>query len=62
MTVDDSMTWTAPFTMEFTLHRDDDYGMFEYACHKGNQAHRDIQSGARATERANVDAAVRPPR
>jgi hypothetical protein len=48
--------------MEFDLHRDDDYGIFEYACHEGNQALRDILSGARATERANVDAAVRPPR
>ena len=34
VTVDDPMTWTAPFTMQFTLERDDGYGMFEYACQK----------------------------
>ena len=51
VTVDDPMTWTAPFTMQFTLERDDSYGMFEYACHEGNLALRNILSGARATER-----------
>ncbi len=60
VTVDDSQTWTAPFTMQFTLERDDDYGMFEYACHEGNHALRNILSGARATERNN--AAARPAR
>jgi hypothetical protein len=51
VTVDDPMTWTAPFTIELTLERDDRYGMFEYACHEGNHALRNILSGARATER-----------
>ena len=60
LTVDDPMTWTAPFTMQFTLERDDDYGMYEYACHEGNHAMRNILSGARATERANVNAPARP--
>ena len=50
LTVDDPVTWTAPFTMQFTLERDDNYGMFEYACHEGNHALRNILSGARATE------------
>ena len=53
VTVDDPMTWTAPFTMQMTLDRDDNYGMFEYACHEGNHALRNILSGARATERSN---------
>jgi hypothetical protein len=60
VTVDDPLTWTAPFTMEFTLERDDDYGMFEYACHEGNLALRNILSGARATEAGNASA--QPPR
>jgi hypothetical protein len=51
VTVDDPMTWTAPFTLQMTLERDDGYGMFEYACHEGNLALRNILSGARATER-----------
>jgi hypothetical protein len=62
VTVDDPMTWTAPFTMQFTLERDDGYGMFEYACHEGNLALRNILSGARATEAGNVSATAQPPR
>ncbi len=56
ITVDDPMIWPAPFTLQFTLDRDDGYGMFEYACHEGNHALRNILSGARATESANMSA------
>ena len=52
ITVDDPMTWTAPFTIRYELKRDDGYGMFEYACHEGNYALQNILSGARAGERA----------
>jgi hypothetical protein len=52
MTIDDPETWTAPWTMQFPLERDDEYGMFEYACHEGNLAMFNILSGARADERA----------
>jgi hypothetical protein len=51
MTVDDPQTWTAPWTMQFPLKRDDGYGMFEYACHEGNLAMFNILSGHRAEER-----------
>jgi hypothetical protein len=51
MTFDDPKTWTAPFTIELPLTRDDSYGMFEYACHEGNYALRNILSAARAEER-----------
>ena len=50
-TIDDPMTWTAPFTIKYTLARDDRYGMFEYACHEGNYALQNIMRGARAEER-----------
>jgi hypothetical protein len=56
VTIDDPMTWTAPITMQLALGRDDNYGMFEYACHEGNHALPNILSGARAKERANVNA------
>jgi hypothetical protein len=62
VTVDDPTTWTAPLTVQLTLDRDDDYGMFEYACHEGNHALPNILSGARATEGANVNASARPAR
>ena len=52
MTFDDPKTWTRPFTVELPLDRDDNYGMFEYACHEGNYAMFNILSGARADERA----------
>ena len=51
-TVDDPKTWTGPWRVSFPLKRDDDYGFFEYACHEGNNAMRNILSGARASERA----------
>jgi hypothetical protein len=52
MTIEDPATWTAPWTLELPLQRDDGYGMFEYACHEGNLAMFNILSGARAEERA----------
>jgi hypothetical protein len=52
ITIDDPQTWTAPWTMEMPLKRDDGYGMYEYACHEGNYALHNILSGARADERA----------
>jgi hypothetical protein len=52
MTFADPKTWTRPFTIELPLRRDDGYGMFEYACHEGNYALKNILSGARAEEAA----------
>jgi hypothetical protein len=52
MTIDDPKTWTQPWTMQLPLERDDEYGMYEYACHEGNYAMFNILSGARADERA----------
>jgi hypothetical protein len=62
VTVDDPMTWTAPFTLQYTLKRDEAYGMYEYACHEGNYALQNILSGARATERAAGGTAQQPSR
>ena len=52
MTFDDPKTWTRPLTVELPLKRDDNYLMFEYACHEGNYAMFNILSGARADEKA----------
>ncbi len=51
-TMDDPKTWTGPWRVSFPLLRDDRYGFYEYACHEGNNALRNILSGARAEERA----------
>jgi hypothetical protein len=61
ITIDDPQTWTAPWTMEMPLKRDDNYGMYEYACHEGNYALHNILSGARADERAAAAAAGATP-
>ncbi len=50
VTADDSRTWTAPWTAALDLEPQPD-GMFEYACHEGNNSMRNILSGARAAER-----------
>ncbi len=52
LTVNDPITWTAPFTIRFDLEREDRYGMFEYACHEGNYALPNIMSGQRVQERS----------
>ena len=50
VTVEDPKTWTRPWTVSFPLQRDTGYRIFEYACHEGNYAMRNILSGARAAE------------
>jgi hypothetical protein len=49
-TIDDAQTWTRPWTLLIPLTRNDDYQLFEYACHEGNHAMRNILSGARADD------------
>jgi hypothetical protein len=51
VTIDDPKTWTRPWKVSFPLRRDNDYGMFEYACHEGNYAMRNTLSGSRADEK-----------
>jgi hypothetical protein len=49
-TIDDPGTWTRPWTLSFPWKRERVYGMFEYACHEGNYAMRNMLSASRATE------------
>ena len=51
MTVDDSQTWTKPWTFAMTLTGDPHQPLFEYACHEGNYAMRNILSASRAEEK-----------
>ena len=50
-TVEDPATWTRPWkvALPFTLHPE--YQFFEYACHEGNYAMRNILSAERAAEK-----------
>ena len=49
-TIDDPGTWSRPWTLSFPWRREPVYGMFEYACHEGNYAMRNILSASRAAE------------
>jgi hypothetical protein len=50
MTIDDPETWVRPWTFAMRLTADPDQPLFEYACHEGNYAMRNILSAARAEE------------
>jgi hypothetical protein len=50
ITIDDPVNYTAPWKVAYPLTRDDQYQVFEYACHEGNQAVESILRGARAQE------------
>jgi len=49
-TIDDPGTWTRPWTLSFPWKREPVYGMFEYGCHEGNYAMRNMLSASRAAE------------
>ena len=51
-TVDDPQTWVRPWTLHIPLARSNDQHLFEYACHEGNYAMRNILSAARTEDRA----------
>jgi hypothetical protein len=58
VTVNDPTTWTRPWSFAVTGKKDPAYWqIFEYACHEGNYAVRNILSGARAQEKAAAAAA-----
>ena len=50
VTVNDPDTWVKPWTFAMNLTNDPEQALFEYACHEGNYAMRNILSAARAEE------------
>lgn len=48
--VTDPVNFTEPFTISMPLTRDDDYVMYEYACHEGNHAISNILNAGRVAE------------
>jgi len=50
LTLNDPDTWARPWTFGMTLTADPGQPLFEYACHEGNYAMRNILSAARAEE------------
>jgi hypothetical protein len=51
VTIEDSNTWTRPWTFMIPLRRTDEK-IYEYACHEGNSSLAGILAGARAEEQA----------
>jgi hypothetical protein len=54
-TVEDSATWTKPWTAEYTWPATNEH-IYEYACHEGNYALEDILKGARLREKEAISA------
>ena len=52
VTVSDPATFARPWTAALSLKTGGVPDVFEYACHEGNYAMRNILSGARAAEKA----------
>ena len=50
VTLTDPEAFTTPWTMEIPLAKDENYKMFEYACHEGNYSIVNMLKGARATD------------
>jgi hypothetical protein len=49
--IDDPEIFTRPWTLAFPLMKDDEYRIYEYACHEGNRAVEGVLRGARYQER-----------
>ena len=54
VTVDDPTTWSRPWTFAIPLTMNDQEAIFEYACHEGNQAIKNILNAARASEASST--------
>jgi hypothetical protein len=50
VTVDDPSTWARPWTFSLPLTVNDDEPLYEYACHEGNYAMKNILSGSRIAD------------
>jgi len=59
VTVDDPATWTRPWTFSLPLTVNDEEPLYEYACHEGNYAMKNILSGSRLAD-AEAAKAVKP--
>jgi hypothetical protein len=56
VTVNDSRTWTRPWSFAMTLtKKDESQRIYEYACHEGNYGLRNILTGARSADQARQE-------
>jgi hypothetical protein len=52
--IEDPEIFTRPWTLAFPLMRDENYRIYEYACHEGNRAVEGVLRGARYQERTEA--------
>ena len=50
VTIDDPKKYTRPWTLAIPLERDDQYQIYEYACHEGNHSVENMLRAARVAE------------
>ena len=50
VTMDDPQTWTKPWSFSMPLTVNDDEPLYEYACHEGNYAIKNILAGSRLAD------------
>jgi len=55
VTYTDPQVFTAPWTARIDWTRDEDYAIFEYACHEGNVQIRNYITASRAERAAASD-------
>jgi hypothetical protein len=55
-TIEDPSIFTRPWTIVLDLRLENDYRIYEYACHEGNRAIENTLRGSRAEERAAAGA------
>jgi hypothetical protein len=54
-TMEDPATWSRPWTFAMPWTEDDSQVIFEYACHEGNYAMRNILAGAREDQKKGIE-------
>jgi hypothetical protein len=59
VTVEDAHTWTKPWTFAVPLTVNNEEPVYEYACHEGNYAVRNMLSATRAEEKAAESATAK---
>lgn len=52
VTIDDPNVYTQPWTLSIPLSREENYKIYEYACHEGNHAIENVLGAGRAAEAA----------
>ena len=58
MTYTDPVIFTAPWTVRLDWQRDDDYALFEYACHEGNVQLRNYITASRSERAGQAEEAA----